>query len=325
MSSTLLNITAVAVSFFALIFSLLFALQQIRVMRQANQMPIFIDMIKEFRSKEFQQAEQYILHRLRYESPADSGVLRLKDEARLAATVIQSFFGVLADLVMRGIISEEAAVSTLGFRASNLWTELQPFIVAERRIRGDDDFACYYEDFVCRARLNWPPEKYYRRVLQRIDGIGVETTNDKAGPVLPKQEEWIKMSAQQRADYVKETICSPEGMSPGSVQDETLRRLGIRVKLGDVRKIGMLKEASRYLGPLTGACAGVVDNRAPSAGAMLLSLVRGKIPRSGIIFIAFMNGRRYERNLRWPSPARRRGVDEAVSRFNEMADRVNRV
>lgn len=126
MSGAVLNVTAVAVSFCAVVFSLFFAVQQIRVMRQTNQMPIFIDMIREFRSSEFQQAEQYVLHRLKYENSPDSGMLKLKDEARLAATTVQSFFGVLADLVMRGIISEETAVSTLGFRASSLWAELDP-------------------------------------------------------------------------------------------------------------------------------------------------------------------------------------------------------
>jgi hypothetical protein len=320
-SSTVLNVTAVAVSFSALVFSLFFAVQQIRVMRQTNQMPIFIDMIREFRSKEFQQAEQYVLHRLKYENSPDSGMLKLQDEARLAATTIQSFFGVLADLVMRGIISEEAAISTLGFRASKLWTELEPFIVTERKIRGDNDFACYYEDLVSRVRPNWPPEKYYGRALRRLDGINADSPTKQIAPARPTQEKWMKMSAQQRADHVKEVMRSRAAAKPQ--QDEAFKKLGVRVKSGDVRKIGRLWNTSRYLGPLIGACAGVIDDRAPSAGAMLSSLIRGKMPRAGTVFIAFVNGRRHERHLYWGSLTRRQKVDNAMSKFNEMADNAS--
>jgi hypothetical protein len=170
-SSSVLNTIAVAVAFGALAVSLFFAVRQTRVMRQANQMPIFIDMIREFRSREFQQAEHFILHRLRNENSPDKGVLKLPDEARFAVITVQSFFGVLANLVVDGIISEASAVSTLGFRANKIWIELEPFVVGERKIRGDNDFALYFEDFVYRVRTHWPPEKHYKLVINRLESL----------------------------------------------------------------------------------------------------------------------------------------------------------
>jgi hypothetical protein len=173
-SSSVLNIIAVVVAFGALTVSLIFAMTQTRIMRQTNQMPIFIDLIREFRSKEFQQMEHYVLNKLTQENP-EKGVLGLPDQARFAASTIVSFFGVLANLIIEGIISEASAVSTLGFRANNLWTKLEPFIVGERNIRGDDDSARYFEDFVCRVRTHWPPEKYYRMPTHRLRDLPVNT------------------------------------------------------------------------------------------------------------------------------------------------------
>jgi len=178
-TSALLNILAVAFSFGALSVSLIFAIRQTRIMWQSNQVPLFVDLIKEFRSREFQNAEQYVMHRLKIENSAEKGVLRLPEEARLAATTVQSFFGTLGQLVINDIISEASAVSTLGLRASKLWTELEPFIESERKLRGDDDFAMFYEDFVYRTRANWPPEKSYSLVVHRLASLKPAATEEK--------------------------------------------------------------------------------------------------------------------------------------------------
>src|SRR5690242_15871726 len=89
-SSSVLNVVAVAVSVSALSVSLVFAVRQTRIMRQSNQVPLFVDLIQEFRSKGFQDAEQYILHKLRKENSPEKGVLALPDQARFAVTTIQS-------------------------------------------------------------------------------------------------------------------------------------------------------------------------------------------------------------------------------------------
>jgi hypothetical protein len=318
-SSTVLNITAVAVSFCAVVFSLFFAAQQIRVMRQTNQMPIFIDMIREFRSKEFQQAEHYVLHRLKYENSPDSGILKLQDEARIAATTVHSFFGVLADLVMRDIISEEAAVSTLGFRASNLWDALEPFIVAERKLRGDNDFACYYEDLVSRVRPHWPPEKYYGRTRRRLDGINADRNVNQTIPSRSSQASWMAMSAEERAAHVITEILH-SGATAKTNPDVMLRKLGIRVRCGDVRQAGLVRGNSRYLGPLVGACAGVICSRKPTTSATLSSRIREKMPSTRTVFVAFANGRRHEHHLYWVSRTQIEKVNSQVSSFNTMVD-----
>lgn len=169
-AGSILNIAAVAVSLIALGVSGAIAIRQIAIMRRSNQIPLFVELIQEFRSERFQRAELYIMSQLK-ESDAVMGVLALPDEARLAVTAVQSFFGTLGSLIIFGILDESETVAALGYRADQLWRKLEPFIAAERAIRGDDDFADFYEDFVCRTRANWPPEKRYNIKVRRLGAL----------------------------------------------------------------------------------------------------------------------------------------------------------
>ena len=112
-TSLLLNIIAIAISTAALCVSILIAIRQITIMRQSNQMPIFINLEQEFRSERFQRAELYVLRKLK-DKDAVKGVQALPDEARLAVTLMSSYFGVLGSLVIYGIVSERQAVAALG-------------------------------------------------------------------------------------------------------------------------------------------------------------------------------------------------------------------
>ncbi len=88
-----------------------------------------------------------------------------------------------------------------------------------------------------------------------------------------------------------------------------LAEIGVRIKGNEVRKIGLTWNSSRYLEPLVGACAGVMDVKTASAGALISSVVIGNVPRVGTIFIAFADGTRHEQALRQGSMAQMRKVD----------------
>src|ERR1700758_1808590 len=99
-NSSILNVIAVVVAFGALAVSLVFAIRQTRIMLKANQLPVFIDLIREVRSEHFQQAQQYVLHRLGSGNSSEKGIFGLPDEARLPAVTITSFFSVFGYLVV---------------------------------------------------------------------------------------------------------------------------------------------------------------------------------------------------------------------------------
>jgi hypothetical protein len=78
----------------------------------------------------------------------------------------------------------------------------------------------------------------------------------------------------------------------------TLAALGVRVKGNEVFNLNFLvRKELRYLGPLTGASAGVMDVQPASGGAVLSSIVIGNVPRVGTIFVAFANGKLHKKAL----------------------------
>jgi hypothetical protein len=61
----------------------------------------------------------------------------------------------------------------------------------------------------------------------------------------------------------------------------TLEALGVRVKGNEVFNLNFpLRKKLRYLGPLAGASAGVMDVEPASGGAVLSSIVIGNVPVS---------------------------------------------
>jgi hypothetical protein len=127
------------------------------------------------------------------------------------------------------------------------------------------------------------------------------------------------MNAQQRAARVAAEIQRSRAVSD-TARGVTLIELGVRVKGNEVRKNGLTWSSSCPMGSLAGACAGVMDLKPPSAGAVLSSVVIGNVPRIGTIFVAFADGTRHETPLLQGSPAQMRKVDVAIARFNAMAD-----
>jgi hypothetical protein len=128
------------------------------------------------------------------------------------------------------------------------------------------------------------------------------------------------MNAQQRAASTAAEIRRSRAAAEVA-RGVTLKELGVRVKGGEVFNLNfLLRKEFRYLGPLAGASAGVMDVRPASGGAVLSSIVVGNVPRVGTIYIAFANRKMHGRPLRKGSPGQMRNVDSEVARFNAMVD-----
>lgn len=128
------------------------------------------------------------------------------------------------------------------------------------------------------------------------------------------------MSARQRAAGTAAEILRSRAAAEAA-RGVTLEALGVRVKGNEVFNLNYLvRKKLRYLGPLAGASAGVMDVEPPSGGAVLSSIVIGNVPRVGTIFVAFANGKLHKKALLQGSPRQMRNVDADVARFNTMAD-----
>ena len=176
----ILNIIAVVVSFIALTASAIIAVRQITIMRQSNQVPLFVELFQEFRSERFQVAERCIINKLTSENTGN-GVSGLSDDVRSSVNIVNNYYGTLGALIVHGILEERVAVSMVGYRADQIWTKLEPLIVAERVNRRSDDFASFFEDFVYRVRLHRPYVTSYGIVIHRV-------TDPTADQNRPQQE-----------------------------------------------------------------------------------------------------------------------------------------
>ncbi|GAA2736593.1 hypothetical protein [Actinocorallia aurantiaca] len=63
------NVLALVLSVAAILVSGGSAIRQITILRHANQLPIIVDLLREFRSEQFQKAQDYVVHRLGAEHP----------------------------------------------------------------------------------------------------------------------------------------------------------------------------------------------------------------------------------------------------------------
>jgi len=166
--SIILNLAALTISVVALAVSGLLARQQSMMVRHGNELRILIDIVQDFRSRDFQMSEFYVLNELAAKNDPSLGLSNLPEAPRLAATYVTSFFNSLGALVYHQMVDEAIVVSQYGFRAGRAWNALVDHIDQERRIRNDPYYARPFEHLVHLVRHNWPPDARYRQKLKTV-------------------------------------------------------------------------------------------------------------------------------------------------------------
>jgi hypothetical protein len=187
-TSDMLTVLALGSSVLSLLISGVLIARQISTARQANALPILIELTQEFQSEEFQRAERYARRILPKEHLPNLGISELPEEARLAVTRVVSLYITLGAYVNFKIADEAIVVMLYGSAADRTWTTLEPYIEREREIRDDpiirgypDGFATFFEDLVWRIRRNQPHAKAYNvrrhRLTDQDDGPGKITVS----------------------------------------------------------------------------------------------------------------------------------------------------
>jgi hypothetical protein len=152
MLSSLLNVVALVISLLALGVSTYLAVRQALVARQANQITVFVDLLREARSPEFRNRERSLWQKIKDYDPA-LGFAGLPKEQRDDAEVVCSYYSALAYCIAIGVVEHDLAVIPIHYRLLNTWKAVYPFVAAERKIRGDgESFLNLLEDFVAEAR-----------------------------------------------------------------------------------------------------------------------------------------------------------------------------
>ena len=163
-----LNLIGILLSVAALSTSTVLLIRQTVFMRHANEISVSVTMYQEYRSAEFQAAQDYVLYSLAGSFDPAMGLSHLPSEARVPSSKVAAYYNSLGTLVTLGLVDERFAVSLLGIGANRTWNTLEPYIFKEREIRVDRDVWAFYEDFVCRARENLPLANSYGLKFKRV-------------------------------------------------------------------------------------------------------------------------------------------------------------
>jgi len=146
----ILGVAALVVSLLALIISAAFGARQILLMRNANYVPVLIDLLGQFRSLEFNDNYHFVCTRLAVEHEPASGISSLPDEVRAKIFDVAYYFQLFATLAALRVVRDDHIIPVIRDRVVQVWDAIEPFVLAERestrgkgpsRFRNLEDFA----------------------------------------------------------------------------------------------------------------------------------------------------------------------------------------
>jgi len=150
--SAILNLIAALATVAAVLSSTFLAIQALRYSRNANQMPVIIELFKEHRSAEFLKKEQLVWQEMPRQNPA-KGFTGLPRKTRSRATDVALFYLMIAYLSEYRICDQELLALQVQYRLLNTWHSIEPYVRQERILRGGEyTFLNTLEVFVARVR-----------------------------------------------------------------------------------------------------------------------------------------------------------------------------
>lgn len=132
MEALALGIVAIVVSLLALCTSTLLAARQVSLMRRANDIPAVVQLLSEFRSRQFHDDYIYVTTRLRAEHDPQLGITALPDPAKSAVLSVAYYYQNFAFLIGFEILDERKVMAVLRTRIIDTWSAIGPYVLAER-------------------------------------------------------------------------------------------------------------------------------------------------------------------------------------------------
>jgi hypothetical protein len=129
-----ISIVALVVSVIALGLSGYLTYRQLRLSRQANSLPVLVDMFREHRNRDLREARHFIFNHLD-EYDVTGGLDGLPRDKQLLVSDLAFFYDNLGALVAYGIVDPEPVAGYLGGSVILVFDKLRPLISAERARR----------------------------------------------------------------------------------------------------------------------------------------------------------------------------------------------
>lgn len=148
----MLNLIATLAAVAAVVTSTFLAMQALRYSKNANHMPVIIELFKEHRSAEFLRKEQFVWRELPRQSPA-KGFAGLPKKTKSYATDVALFYLMIGYLSEYKICDQEFLALQVKYRLLKTWQAIEPHVKQERISRGGEyTFLNTLEVFVERVR-----------------------------------------------------------------------------------------------------------------------------------------------------------------------------
>lgn len=177
------NIIAITISLSAVAVSAFFGLRQLRSMQKASSAVVAIELLtRECRSSDFLESEEFVLYELSRDSP-NNGVNGLPSEHRRHVSRVGLYFSSLGALSVFGGIETKMIVSLVPTRARRAWSALEPYIIAERRLRSPT-YLSFFEHLVCLIADNDPAKHHESLRLRRLNSLSTRSQTDLADAPL---------------------------------------------------------------------------------------------------------------------------------------------
>ncbi len=150
--SAILNFIAALAAVAAVLSSTFLAIQALRYNRNANHMPVIIELFKEHRSAEFLKKEQLVWREMSRQNPV-KGFAGLSRRTKSCATDVALFYLMIAYLSEYRICDQELLALQVQYRLLKTWQAIEPHVRQERILRGSEyTFLNTLEVFVERVR-----------------------------------------------------------------------------------------------------------------------------------------------------------------------------
>ncbi|MFI5838838.1 hypothetical protein ACIA8K_03870 [Catenuloplanes sp. NPDC051500] len=132
MDGQVLGVAALLVSLLALLVSAIFAARQVTHMRNANYVPVMIDLLAQFRSVEFNDNYRFVCTRLPVEHEPTAGISGLPDDVRAKIYDVAYYYQLFAALTALGVLQDRQIIAVLRDRIVHVWYSIEPFVIVER-------------------------------------------------------------------------------------------------------------------------------------------------------------------------------------------------
>lgn len=160
-----ISITSLVISAIALILSFLISWKRMQISQFSLNLPIALDMINQYRSKDFKEHINYIRDKLGTFN-VEGGYRGLPEDAREHATIVSNWFNHIGSLIIHKFIDDKFIISYIGENISEMWKKLAPFIKAERELRNFEAYQIHFQDLVNRVQKT-PPTKIRKKMIKK--------------------------------------------------------------------------------------------------------------------------------------------------------------